>query len=81
MGNNARFSSNEPQEIAIRDEYITLGQLLKFVGIVDEGGEAKGYLSSHEVKVNGLAENRRGRKLRANDLIEAEGRVLKIKGQ
>jgi ribosome-associated protein len=81
MGNNARFSSHETQEVAIRDEYITLGQLLKFVGVVDEGGEAKGYLVSHEVKVNGLPENRRGRKLRANDLIETEGRIFKIKGQ
>ena len=60
----------EPKKILIHTDYITLGQLLKLARIVEEGGEAKAYLATHEIKVNGENENRRGRKLRVNDKIE-----------
>lgn len=60
----------EPKKILIHTDYITLGQLLKLARIVEEGGEAKAYLATHEIKVNGEDENRRGRKLRVNDEIE-----------
>ena len=55
-------------EIKIRG-YITLGQLLKLVGEVGSGGEIKPYLSEHSPLVNGQQENRRGRKLRAGDVV------------
>ena len=61
--------SLEPVEIALRDEVITLGQLLKLAGVIGSGGEAKSYLAVHVVQVNGEPEQRRGRKLRAGDLI------------
>ena len=57
------------QTITIHSEYITLGQFLKFVNIISEGGRAKIYLSTHKVFVNGEEENRRGRKLRQSDVI------------
>lgn len=47
----------------ISTEYITLGQFLKFTGIISNGAEAKHYLEEHKVLVNGELENRRGRKL------------------
>lgn len=59
------------REIAIRDEYITLGQLLKMADIISTGGEAKWYLAETVVMVNGEPEQRRGRKLRPGDLIAA----------
>ena len=59
----------QPIEIALRDEYITLGQLLKLAGVIGSGGEAKSYLAAHVVQVNGEPEQRRGRKLREGDLI------------
>jgi len=61
---------------AIRDEYITLAQLLKMAGIIGTGGEAKHYLATTPVLVNGEPEQRRGRKLRAGDLMQAPGEAL-----
>ena len=56
-------------EIAITTEFITLGQFLKLADIISQGGEAKAYLATHEVKVNGESDNRRGRKLRNGDEV------------
>jgi ribosome-associated protein YbcJ (S4-like RNA binding protein) len=53
---------------------ITLGQLLKLAGIVDTGGEVKPFLASVAVRVNGEAEDRRGRKLAPGDVVEIEAR-------
>ncbi|XMB86418.1 S4 domain-containing protein YaaA [Mycoplasmatota bacterium WC44] len=60
------------KEIKIKTEYITLGQLLKFASITNSGGETKIFLSEYEIKVNGELENRRGKKLRQNDVVEIE---------
>ena len=60
------------QNVAISSEYITLGQFLKFVRIVDEGGMAKAYLKTHKVLINGEEDNRRGRKLRPGDTLTLE---------
>ena len=55
--------------IQIRDETIRLGQLLKLVGIIDSGSEAKEFLVSQLVLVNEQRETRRGRQLRAGDTV------------
>ena len=57
------------REVEIRGETIRLGQLLKLVGAVDAGGEAKALLGSGAVAVNGEPETRRGRQLRAGDHV------------
>ena len=54
----------------LRGNYITLGQLLKALDIVPTGGQAKQIILDGEVKVNGTVEKRRGRKLRAGDVVE-----------
>ena len=65
------------EEFIIRGEYITLGQLLKVVGAIGSGGEAKPYLEAGGVTVNGEPEARRGRKLRPGDTVRlADGREL-----
>jgi ribosome-associated protein YbcJ (S4-like RNA binding protein) len=51
------------KEIEITTEYITLGQLLTFAGIIRSGALAKEYLVTNEVYVNEELEARRGRKL------------------
>lgn len=55
--------------IQIRDEYITLGQFLKFCGAVSSGIEAKMVIKEGLVLVNDEVEVRRGKKLRTNDQI------------
>ena len=46
-----------------------LDQFLKFIGVVQTGGEAKLIIRSGEISVNGIIENRRGRKLIDGDQI------------
>lgn len=60
-------------ELKIDREYITLGQALKMTDTISSGGMAKWFLSEHEVFVNGEAENRRGKKLRHDDVINIPG--------
>lgn len=68
----------EKRTVTITTEYITLGQLLKFAHVIQEGGEAKRYLSEHKVLVNGEEDSRRGRKLRPGDTVEMESLLVKI---
>jgi ribosome-associated protein len=67
------------REIAIRDEVIRLGQLLKLAGIADSGTDAKELLADGAVRVNGEPETRRGRQLRAGDVVDAAGDALVIR--
>jgi ribosome-associated protein len=64
--------------IQIRDETIRLGQLLKLVGIIDSGSEAKEFLASQQVLVNNEPETRRGRQLRRGDTIRVGEQQLKV---
>lgn len=56
-------------DLIIDTEYITLGQALKMTDAISSGGMAKWFLSEHEVFVNGESEDRRGRKLRHDDVV------------
>ena len=60
-----------PKSIKLRkdEQFITLGVLLKITGVIDTGGQAKFFLSTNVVLVNGEKENRRGRKLYHGDEI------------
>ena len=66
------------KEIKIHSEYITLGQLIKYLGIVDTGGEIKVFLSENSVFVNEMPENRRGKKLYPGDFVQISGKKFKI---
>lgn len=67
-------------EVPIRDESIRLGQFLKLANLVDSGADAKEPLLQGLVKVNGEVETRRGRQLRAGDLVELGGVVVRVSG-
>jgi ribosome-associated protein len=56
-------------EVEIRGEMIRLGQLLKLVGAVGAGGDAKALLAAQPAIVNGEPETRRGRQLHAGDRV------------
>ncbi|MCQ2086792.1 MAG: S4 domain-containing protein YaaA [Bacilli bacterium] len=66
-------------ELRPDEEYITLGILLKIGKIISTGGEAKIYLASNTVLVNGEEENRRGRKLYPEDKVQIANDVFLIK--
>ena len=46
-----------------------LDQFLKWKNLVSSGGEAKTFIKSGSVKVNGVIETRRGRKLNKGDKV------------
>lgn len=66
------------QEIAIKDEYIKLGQALKLAGLVSSGVEAKILIQDGLVTVNGEVDERRGRKLYPGDVFVLEENEVKV---
>ena len=71
--------SKKTTEIVINTDYITLGQFLKLADIIQSGGEAKSFLAENEVEIDGITDNRRGRKLRGGEIIEILGQKYEIK--
>lgn len=70
------------QEILIKDEYITLGQLLKLSNMFESGGFIKNYIKDVGVLVNNERDFRRGKKLYENDEVTlATGEVYIVKKQ
>lgn len=65
-------------KIQITKEYITLGQLLKITDWISSGGEAKFAVKDLHIEVNGELEDRRGRKLRANDMVRVEDKTYEL---
>jgi len=61
--------------------YMTLQALLQVADIIPTGGMAKAYLQDNVVIVNGESENRRGRKLYPDDVIQVSGNTYLIKKQ
>lgn len=51
-------------------DYITLGQMIKVLNLLESGGQIKLFLHEEVVLVNGEREERRGRKLRAGDMVQ-----------
>ncbi len=67
-------------EIKIYSEPITLGQFVKFLGLIYSGGEVKNFLEENDIFVNEVSEKRRGKKLFSGDLVQINDQkyVLKI---
>jgi ribosome-associated protein len=66
-----------PEAVVVRLP-ITLGQFVKLAGFVGSGGEAKLLVTSGDVRVNGQAETRRGRKLEPGDVVDGNGRSAMV---
>lgn len=60
------------ETVKIHTEYITLGQLLKFVNIASSGGDIKAILAEKKITVDQEVDNRRGRKLYKGMVIDIE---------
>ncbi len=67
------------EEIVLRDEFIKLGQAIKAAGLVESGVEAKIVIQDGEVKVNGVVETHRGKKLFGGEVVEYNGSSILIK--
>jgi ribosome-associated protein len=60
------------------EEFILLQALLKASGLADSGGAAKMAIVSGAVKVDGETETRRGKKIRAGQVVFFEGKEVKV---
>jgi ribosome-associated protein len=66
------------RDIRISGGMIRLGPLLKVAGVIDAGGEARPFLASNPVLVNGEPEQRRGRQLRPGDEVQVDDELLRL---
>ena len=67
------------EEIILRYDFIKLGQAIKAAGLVESGVEAKIVIQDGEVKVNGVVETQRGKKLFGGEVVEYNGSSILIK--
>ncbi|UZX31508.1 S4 domain-containing protein YaaA [Lactobacillus helsingborgensis] len=67
------------KEFKLTSEYITLGQFLKEESIISSGGQAKWYLQDNPVLLNGVKEQRRGKKLRSGDKLEVNQEAYELR--
>ena len=63
------------ETLYLRDDFIKLGQALKAANLCED---AKFAVQDGLVKVNGEVDERRGRKLYDGDIVEFEGKQIKI---
>ncbi|KQR54056.1 RNA-binding protein [Leifsonia sp. Leaf336] len=66
------------EDVPIGGEGIRLGQFLKFAGLLDSGGNVKEAIIDGYVTVNGEVDRRRGRQLQLGDVVEFEGRRVRV---
>ena len=65
-------------KINIHSEYITLGQFLKFGGIIDCGSYAKQFLLENKVLINNEQDQRRGRKIYPGDVVVVSNKRYEV---
>lgn len=67
-----------PDQESPDQKLIKLDQFLKWIGVVQTGGEAKLLIQEGQVQVNGKVETRRGRKLVEGDRIRVLGETCVV---
>lgn len=60
------------------EEFILLQSLLKLAGLCDTGGEAKQAIVGGLVTVDGVVETRRGKKIKAGQIVTYAGQKIKV---
>ena len=61
------------------NEFIELDDLLKLTGLCDTGGTAKTVIADGRVKIDGTAELRRRRKIRAGQTVAFESHTIAVR--
>lgn len=60
------------------EEHLDLCDILKIANLCSSGGEAKHFIADGKVKVDGIIETRKRCKIRINQVIEFDGKKIKI---
>lgn len=66
------------EEVKIRPPFIKLGQLLKYLDLIETGGDEKDFLENVDVYVNNEIDRRRGRKIYPSDEVIINRQLYKI---
>lgn len=66
------------EKVYIKTEFIKLDQLLKWLGLVESGTDAKFYIEEGKVSVNDEIQYQRGKKIFAGDKVSFENRDFLI---
>lgn len=66
------------RDVAVREDGIRLGQLLKLAGLVDSGSDVKALLEQGVVSVGGRPETRRGRQLQLGDVVAVGDQRVRV---
>lgn len=66
------------KKIKIKTEYITIGQFIKYIGLVSQGSDIKSFIIENKIYVDGEIENRRGRKVYRQSIIKINDLVYMI---
>ncbi|MBQ3001042.1 MAG: RNA-binding S4 domain-containing protein [Bacilli bacterium] len=66
------------KEVSISTEYITVGQLLKYMGAVSNGSETKTFLSENVVEIESNRVFERGKKLYPGVVLSINGHFIKV---
>lgn len=76
---NFRMKKEKTETVGIKTEFIKLDQLLKWADFTSSGAEAKIFIQTGKVKVNGEIETRRGKKIYSGDIVEFDGKKAIVK--
>lgn len=66
-------------DLELRGDHIALDALLKATGLAASGGEAKAGIAAGRVQVDGQVELRRGRKVRAGQVVAVPGARVRVR--
>ena len=64
--------------VKIKTEPVELYKILKFQGLASSGGEAKDAVAGGKVKVNGVVETQKRKKIVSGDIIDFGDQTLHI---
>lgn len=66
------------KEVEIYTDSLTLGQFLKWAGVVETGQQAKIIIQEGSVRLNGNIEKKRGKSLYPGDTVELDNMELVV---
>ncbi len=67
-----------PRVVPVRGVPLELCQFLKFGGLAATGGEAKALIHAGEVRLNGVVETQKRKKLQAGDQVAYGGQTIVV---
>ncbi len=71
----------DTREVIITQSPVELYKIIKFENLAASGGDAKHLIQEGLVRVNGVVETRKRKKIYPGDIIEVHGWKLRIHGQ